>query len=150
MQRTHKPALGIDDDELRDLRRSLHQLHAVDRETVRTDHTRVSRHELGHSRGARVADAAETAPQIAVGEDARDPSLGVDDDRHAHAFSAHLDHGCSERCVEGYRGNGVAGAHHVLDSRKQPSPERAARMRAGEILDREAARVKQSQRQRVA
>ena len=47
-------------------------------------------------------------------------------------------------------GKRVAAHHDVADAGEQPPPDRAARMRTGEVLDRKAARVEQRDRERIA
>ena len=110
----------------------------------------VPRHHVAHGDRGDVAHAVEAAPQVAVGEDAGDAPVGVDDRRHAHALAAHLDDRVGERRGDRRHRKRRAGAHDVADAREQAPPERAAGMRAREVLRGEPARVEQRQRERVA
>ncbi len=88
----------VHDDELRDLRRRLHQ-HRRNRR--RGDPLRSCAACASSIPRRRVASRSppltQAAAQIAVGEDARDAPVVVGDDRHAHALAAHLDDRFGER-----------------------------------------------------
>src|SRR6266498_3795098 len=63
MQCTDQPLLGVDDQELRHLRRSFHQLDAIDREPFGADRARLARHQAGDALRTEVAHAREAAAQ---------------------------------------------------------------------------------------
>ena len=98
-----------------------------------------------------IADPVEATAQVAVGEDAGD---ALCPDRRPRSCpcpcrSSRRPHRASV-ASSATRGMRRTGAHDVAHVRQQPAPERAAGMRAREILDRKAARVEQRQRERVA
>jgi hypothetical protein len=78
-----------------------------------------------------------------------DPSIGIDDGRHAHALAAHLDDRVGERRLRRHDRQIASGAHHVGHSREQPAAQRAPGMRPREILRREAAGIEERERERV-
>ena len=107
-------------------------------------------HDAGDRRGPDIEIGIEHAAQIAVGEDAERPIIGIDHRRHAEALAGHFQQGGGQRGVRTDLGNLLAGVHQIADFQQQPPAERAARMAQREILRREAARFQQGHGQRIA
>ncbi len=80
------------------------------------------------------------------------PSIcaAIDHDAHAEAFLRHHHQPVAERRRRPDDRQVFAGAHHVGDVQQQFAAERAAGMRAREILRREAARFEHCHRERIA
>ncbi len=128
-------------------------LHLVDRfhgEAVGGDGLGVAHHESGDARGMHVEGVFQGAAQVAIGEDAGDPSRGVHHCGHAQALLAHFQQCLLERGVYVHPRQGVAGVHDVAHVHQQAAAQAAAGMSTGEVVCGKAARIQQRDRQGVA
>ena len=139
------------DDQQRGNAMSFHQLRGSGGELARADAAAPRRHDRAHRRSVHIDPAIERAAQIAVGEHPEYPLL-----RRQRRRSCPVPCGsfpavpAPARCPDATRGSWSPLSHHILDVQQQSAPEAAARMRAREVLGREAARFEQRDGQRVA
>ncbi len=152
VQRADEAAAAVDHKQLRHLGgASIVSTQSIARRR-RLDRARRARHHVGDRCRATSRDALETAAQVAVGEDAGDACRR----RRTTAvmpMPLRLISTIASASVAASApttGRSLAGAHDVAHARQELAAERAAGMRAREILGRESARIEQRQRQRVA
>src|SRR5260221_5689632 len=122
----------------------LEDLRGFRREAVGRDAGEVADHHVAHRESLHAVALLERAAQVAVGEDAQEPVVGVDDAGHADALPRHLvERRGKERIAGAVARQLVALAHDVRDMDQQAPPQRAARMVLREVVGREAARVEE-------
>jgi hypothetical protein len=141
--------LGVDDKHGGDAVR-LHQLGGLDGERVRRDAARSRMHDLARAQGPQVHAALNQAAQVAIGEDAQHAAVTVHDSRRTQSLGAHFAHELGEPGVGAHARHGLAAAHDVAHMGEQAPPERAARVRAREVLGLEAAGIQQRHRQGIS
>ncbi len=149
VQRADDSGVCIDDQQRRDAIR-LHQMHGLGREHAGIDGLRAPRHDRVHAGGVQIGGALDRAAQIAIGEDADHATLRVDDRSHPEALATYLEQTLGERRRRTHLRHVRTRPHDVADVQQQTPAEIAGRMRAGEILFREAARLEQRHAERVA
>lgn len=128
----------------------LHQVYGLGGEFAGTDGLAGVGHDVAHPRRMDVDPLIERATQITVRVHADGLARSIDHDGHAEPFARNLQQAFGHAGVRADAWHGVAAAHDVGDAHQQPAAECAARMRAGEILGSETARLEQSDGQRIA
>src|SRR6185436_11190303 len=96
------------------------------------------RHELARGQGAEIASPLETAPQVAVGDDAHERAAPVDDAGDAEPLRRDLYERVAQRRRGRYERQGRVAVHEVLDPEQAPA-ERPRRMQEREVVGGEAA-----------
>ncbi len=135
---------GIDDEQRRDLRWRLHQHDAIGGEAFGVDRARRASSSGRRRAPIRIAGPAQARRRSPSVKMPATVSSFVDDARHAHALG-----GSSRRSLRRASPYPRRAARRCpvrmtsRDARQQPAAERAARMRAREVLDRKPARIEQ-------
>ena len=120
---------------------SFHLLDGLRCQAVCVNGAWVALHQVGDFCAAQVDIGSKNAAQVAVGEDAQDVLLVVNDGRHAVTFGAHFKQCVSKAAVAAHLGQSQASMHDVADTHEQSAPKLATWMGAGKVSGTEAARL---------
>ncbi len=122
---------------------ALHHFDGLDRQSVRAYGAGRWGHDAGDGGVLQIDPFFKGSPQIAVGEDAKNPALRRSDDHQSEPAPRHRQDSLGEQYLWRDRGYGVDSAHDVADVGEQAATQGAARMRAGKIVRSEAAGIEE-------
>src|SRR6266478_2150775 len=128
----------------------LHKVERLAGQDVRTNRLRIACHSGlgGHFQGC-AAMLFHQAAQIAIGEDACEAAIGLQNRGHAEAFAAHFVNDVWHRGVSRDSGKSIASVHLMLDAEKFLA-ETPCGMKRGEIIGAEATPFEKRDRESVA
>src|SRR3954454_6966318 len=112
-------------------------------EFVLVDCDRVQRHEVAHEAVGDFGVRLKMADEIAVGENAEELTFFVG---HNGGAGPDVGHGLKNGANSGVgrdHGEGVAGAHDLVNPEQQAAPDHSGRVKPGEILLLKSARLEQ-------
>src|SRR5207247_2629623 len=144
-----RSTLTIDDHEARDLPR-LHHLECLGGEIVLADRLRLRGRDCTRAQFIDRRAVQVEATQVAVRDDAREPTPGVHDRRHTLLLLRHLHDHVAQRHRLAHDRDGLAREHQVPDTDEGAPAEGPARVKRRVVLGPEAAELEEHHREGVA